>query len=152
MRNNPLGRTGLFVSELCLGAMTFGGKGFWEVIGNLGAKEVETETVGDIPAKTVVTHSGSAWSRDMLMERPGPLYYHFFYRNLRDTDLALADQVISRKAGRGPLLHGLVNQLRVPHHDAVPGLKIGASPGGPLAPRCRAAAAPRRSSSGCRAR
>jgi aryl-alcohol dehydrogenase-like predicted oxidoreductase len=41
MRFNPLGRTGLFVSELCLGAMTFGGKGFWQVIGSLGAKEVE---------------------------------------------------------------------------------------------------------------
>ena len=25
MRNRPLGRTGLFVSELCLGTMTFGG-------------------------------------------------------------------------------------------------------------------------------
>jgi aryl-alcohol dehydrogenase-like predicted oxidoreductase len=25
MRNHPLGRTGLFVSELCLGTMTFGG-------------------------------------------------------------------------------------------------------------------------------
>ena len=25
MRYNQLGRTGLFVSELCLGAMTFGG-------------------------------------------------------------------------------------------------------------------------------
>jgi aryl-alcohol dehydrogenase-like predicted oxidoreductase len=41
MRYNQLGRTGLFVSELCLGAMTFGGKGFWQVIGSLGAKEVE---------------------------------------------------------------------------------------------------------------
>ncbi len=36
-----LGRTGLYVSELCLGAMTFGGKGFWEAIGKLGAKEVD---------------------------------------------------------------------------------------------------------------
>jgi aryl-alcohol dehydrogenase-like predicted oxidoreductase len=27
------GKTGLFVSKLCLGTMTFGGKGFWEVIG-----------------------------------------------------------------------------------------------------------------------
>src|SRR5258705_9921522 len=27
MRNHPLGRTGLFVSELCLGTMTFGGTG-----------------------------------------------------------------------------------------------------------------------------
>ncbi len=42
MRYNLLGRTGLYVSELCLGAMTFGGKGFWEVVGKLGAKEVET--------------------------------------------------------------------------------------------------------------
>lgn len=27
MRTNQLGRTGLFVSELCLGTMTFGGSG-----------------------------------------------------------------------------------------------------------------------------
>jgi aryl-alcohol dehydrogenase-like predicted oxidoreductase len=41
MRYNLLGRTGLYVSELCLGSMTFGGKSFWEVIGKLGAAEVE---------------------------------------------------------------------------------------------------------------
>jgi aryl-alcohol dehydrogenase-like predicted oxidoreductase len=41
MRYNVLGRTGMFVSELCLGTMTFGGKGFWEAIGKLGIKEVE---------------------------------------------------------------------------------------------------------------
>src|ERR1700712_4857598 len=42
MRYNPLGRTGLYVSELCLGTMTFGGKGFWEAIGKLGTKEVDS--------------------------------------------------------------------------------------------------------------
>jgi aryl-alcohol dehydrogenase-like predicted oxidoreductase len=41
MRYRLLGKTGLYVSELCLGTMTFGGKGFWEVIGKLGASEVE---------------------------------------------------------------------------------------------------------------
>ena len=41
MRYNLLGRTGLYVSELCLGTMTFGGKGFWEVIEKLGQKQVE---------------------------------------------------------------------------------------------------------------
>jgi aryl-alcohol dehydrogenase-like predicted oxidoreductase len=41
MRYNVLGKTGLFVSELSLGAMTFGGKGFWQVVGTLGAREVE---------------------------------------------------------------------------------------------------------------
>ncbi len=41
MRYRRLGHTGLFVSELCLGTMTFGGKGFWENIGNLGSEAVE---------------------------------------------------------------------------------------------------------------
>jgi len=42
MRYNPLGRTGLFVSELCLGAMTFGGRGQqWQLIGGLGQNEVD---------------------------------------------------------------------------------------------------------------
>jgi aryl-alcohol dehydrogenase-like predicted oxidoreductase len=35
MNLNPLGNTGLLVSELCLGTMTFGGKGFWTAIGQL---------------------------------------------------------------------------------------------------------------------
>ena len=36
MRYNQLGRTGLFVSELCLGTMTFGGtEGHWAAIGQL---------------------------------------------------------------------------------------------------------------------
>src|SRR3954463_7871740 len=41
MRYNPLGQTGLYVSELCLGAMTFGGSGVYKVIGELGSKESE---------------------------------------------------------------------------------------------------------------
>jgi aryl-alcohol dehydrogenase-like predicted oxidoreductase len=40
MRYNLLGNTGLYVSELCLGAMTFGGgSGMWQAIGNLGHQE-----------------------------------------------------------------------------------------------------------------
>ena len=44
MRYKQLGRTGLFVSEICLGAMTFGGNadaGFWKAIGQLGQSEVD---------------------------------------------------------------------------------------------------------------
>ena len=33
MKYKTLGRTGLVVSELCFGTMTFGGDGFWTVIG-----------------------------------------------------------------------------------------------------------------------
>jgi aryl-alcohol dehydrogenase-like predicted oxidoreductase len=44
MKYNQLGRTGLFVSEICLGAMTFGGNadaGIWKAIGALGQGEVD---------------------------------------------------------------------------------------------------------------
>ena len=41
MRYRKLGRTGLAVSEICLGTMTFGGDGIWKVI---GALEQETVT------------------------------------------------------------------------------------------------------------
>ncbi len=48
MGYRPLGRTGLYVSELCLGTMTFGGKGFWTVIGQQGQ-----ELVDEIVARSI---------------------------------------------------------------------------------------------------
>jgi aryl-alcohol dehydrogenase-like predicted oxidoreductase len=42
MRHHALGRTGLFVSELCLGTMTFGGsEGMWGKIGDLQQADAE---------------------------------------------------------------------------------------------------------------
>jgi aryl-alcohol dehydrogenase-like predicted oxidoreductase len=42
MRYNALGQTGLLVSELCLGTMTFGGdEGMWGQIGKLGQNEAD---------------------------------------------------------------------------------------------------------------
>jgi aryl-alcohol dehydrogenase-like predicted oxidoreductase len=42
MRYNQLGRTGVFVSELCLGTMTFGGgEGIWRQIGDLQQNDAE---------------------------------------------------------------------------------------------------------------
>jgi aryl-alcohol dehydrogenase-like predicted oxidoreductase len=41
MRYNLLGNTGLYVSELCLGTMTFGTGGIYSAIGSLGPKESE---------------------------------------------------------------------------------------------------------------
>ena len=40
MKYNFLGNTGLLVSEICFGTMTFGGKGYWENIGKVQQKEV----------------------------------------------------------------------------------------------------------------
>jgi aryl-alcohol dehydrogenase-like predicted oxidoreductase len=48
MKYNQLGRTGLYVSEICLGAMTFGGNedaGMWKAIGSLDQTVVD-EIVG----------------------------------------------------------------------------------------------------------
>lgn len=41
MKYKPLGSTGLFVSELCLGTMTFGGKGHWANMGSLQQEEAQ---------------------------------------------------------------------------------------------------------------
>jgi aryl-alcohol dehydrogenase-like predicted oxidoreductase len=43
MRYSTFGRTGIFVSELCFGSMTFGGKdGIWEKIGNTAQQEADS--------------------------------------------------------------------------------------------------------------
>ncbi|HWA02032.1 MAG TPA: aldo/keto reductase [Rhizomicrobium sp.] len=44
MRYNQLGNTGLFVSDICLGTMTFGGAGYFKVVGAVQQKEA-TEIV-----------------------------------------------------------------------------------------------------------
>ncbi len=41
MRYRALGRSGLAVSEMCLGCMTFGGKGFFKVVGEQGEDMAE---------------------------------------------------------------------------------------------------------------
>ena len=41
MQYKPLGNTGLLVSTLCFGTMTFGGDGFWKVIGNTAQSEAD---------------------------------------------------------------------------------------------------------------
>lgn len=43
MRYRLLGRSGLLVSEICLGTMTYGGKGRWQPIGQLTLAEVEAQ-------------------------------------------------------------------------------------------------------------
>ena len=51
MRYNQLGRTGLFISELCLGTMTFGGSGeIWSKVGTLQQPEVDKIVGGALAA------------------------------------------------------------------------------------------------------
>ena len=62
MRYRLLGRTGLYVSELCLGTMTFGGKGFWEAIGKLTAAEAETLVGVALDAGVNIIDTADAYS------------------------------------------------------------------------------------------
>ena len=48
MKYNPLGNTGVLVSEICLGTMTFGGSGYWKAMG-----ELQQDAVNDI-VKTAI--------------------------------------------------------------------------------------------------
>ena len=59
-----------------------------------GDPEVQSEFVGGLVAKTVVARGGDQWSRDMLVLSRYPVFYYFFYRNLRGDELATADHII----------------------------------------------------------
>ena len=50
MKYNLLGRTGLYVSEMCLGTMTFGGEGFWANMGKVQIDEVKRLVKGAFDA------------------------------------------------------------------------------------------------------
>src|SRR5262249_14726433 len=56
---------------------------------------IETETVNGFPAETrVVKSPNGSWSRDIVIELPDHRFSHFFYRNLREPDLLIADHII----------------------------------------------------------
>src|SRR5260370_20851023 len=64
MKYRPLGRTGMFVSEICLGTMTFGGQGaLWSQIGQLDQPQVNKLVERSLAAgvnffATAVVYSG----------------------------------------------------------------------------------------------
>jgi hypothetical protein len=67
MRYNQLGNSGLFVSELCLGTMTFGtGAGFWKNIGQVGVAEAE-KLIARVKPSVLV--KGSDYTREEVVGR-----------------------------------------------------------------------------------
>jgi aryl-alcohol dehydrogenase-like predicted oxidoreductase len=50
MEYKTLGNTGLLVSKLCLGTMTFGGEGGFKIIGNLDQKAADELVNGALDA------------------------------------------------------------------------------------------------------
>jgi aryl-alcohol dehydrogenase-like predicted oxidoreductase len=91
---NKLGRTGLFVSELCLGTMTFGGGGeIWSKMGALGQADADRFVGRSIDAGINFIDTADVYS-DNLSER-------ITGQALRNLKLAREDVVVATK-GYGP--------------------------------------------------
>jgi aryl-alcohol dehydrogenase-like predicted oxidoreductase len=95
MKTRFLGNTGVRVSEICFGAMTFGGRGFWKNIGQVeqkGADElVKTAIDGGINFFDTADVYSEGWSEEILGKALGS----------KRKDIVLATKVRGR-TGAGP--------------------------------------------------
>jgi len=95
MKTRFLGNTGVRVSELCFGSMTFGGKGYWTIVGQVQQKEadelVNTAIDGGINFFDTADVYSEGWSEILLGKALGN----------RRKDIVLATKVRAR-TGSGP--------------------------------------------------
>lgn len=106
MKYNLLGRTGLKVSELCLGTMTFGGKGFFKVIGSQGQDVANELLKKSIDAGINFIDTANVYSEGMSEEITG--------QALRDLGINRYDVILATKVrgsmGAGPNDKGLTRK------------------------------------------
>jgi aryl-alcohol dehydrogenase-like predicted oxidoreductase len=125
MRYKRLGRTGLYVSELCLGSMTFGSKGFWEVIGQLGVDAVVSQLRAAVDAGVNFIDTADVYHEGESERLLGDAIVKL---GLRRPDLVVATKVRGR-VGPGPndvglsrkhifdAIDGSLRRLRTDHVD-----------------------------------
>ncbi|HVW61401.1 MAG TPA: aldo/keto reductase [Puia sp.] len=106
MKYNLLGNTGLKVSELCLGTMTFGGQGFWSVIGTLPQDAVDTLVRQSIDAGINFIDTANVYSEGVSEQMTGTAIRNL---GLRRDDLIIATKVRG-KVGEGPNQIGLTRK------------------------------------------
>ncbi len=103
MKYKKFGNTGMFVSQLCLGTMTFGGRGFWTSIGAL-----EQETANNIVARSVEAGINFIDTANVYSEG---LAEKILGQSLKDLKLEREDLIIATKVrgkmGEGPNQVGL---------------------------------------------
>lgn len=104
MRYHSLGRTGLFVSELCLGTMTFGGSdGMWGKIGNLQQADAEQLIRQAIDAGINFIDTADVYSGGVAEQITG--------QALKNLKIPREDVIVATKvfgeAGKGPNARGL---------------------------------------------
>ena len=103
MKYNLLGNTGLKVSELCLGTMTFGGRGMWTAIGTMPQDEVNGLVKASVDAGINFIDTANIYSEGLSEKMTG--------QAIRDLGLNRDDLVIASKVrgmmGEGPNSSGL---------------------------------------------
>src|SRR4051812_4908401 len=106
MRYRLLGRTGLLVSEICLGTMTYGGKGRWQPIGQLGLREVEGQIKTAVNAGINFIDTADVYSEGDSESLVGQALKHL---SLSREELAGPNQV---GLSRGHIMDGVNASLR----------------------------------------
>ncbi len=101
MKYNLLGNTGLRVSELCMGTMTFGGKGMWTAIGTLSQQSVDELMKKAIDAGINFIDTANVYSEGLSEELTG--------QSIRNLGLKRQDLILATKV-RGKMGNG-VNDL-----------------------------------------
>jgi len=103
MKYNILGNTGLKVSELCLGTMTFGGRGMWTAIGTLPQDQVNNLVKQSIDGGINFIDTANIYSEGLSEQMTG--------QAIRDLGLKRDDLIIATKVrgqmGEGPNEVGL---------------------------------------------
>ena len=105
MRNKQLGNTGLFVSELCLGTMTFGGEGdIWSKIGNLRQADADRIVGRALDAGINFIDTADVYSNGQSEAITGQAL-----KNLKvpRTEVVVATKVFGETGGKGPNASGL---------------------------------------------
>ena len=115
MRYNQLGRTGLFVSELCLGAMTFGGGdsgGIWGAVGSLAQAEVDPIVRKSLDAGVNFIDTANVYHAGRSEELVGQSLKNL---GVKRTDVVLATKVYGDMGpgpnDRGASRHHIMDQV-----------------------------------------
>jgi aryl-alcohol dehydrogenase-like predicted oxidoreductase len=114
MKYNLLGNTGLKVSELCLGTMTFGGKGFWTAIGTLDQSAVDQLVKKSVDGGINFIDTANVYSEGLSEEMTGKAIRNL---GLNRDDLVIATKVRGKMA-EGPNGSGLTRKHILHEIDA----------------------------------
>jgi aryl-alcohol dehydrogenase-like predicted oxidoreductase len=98
MRSKKLGGTGILVSEICLGAMTFGGRGLFTAIGSPDQQLADRIVARSLDAGVTFIDTADVYSEGLSEEITGRAIVNSGHRR---TDVVLATKVFGA-VGSGP--------------------------------------------------